>query len=162
MDPVSGFRDYSGEGSGRVRTSGFRDYSGEGSNGTLSVVDVCTGIGDPPVETVLVDDGGLVISPDDVPGSILIISLPQLVRGDCNQDFQVNIADGIFLLGFLFQGGSTPSCNEACDAASDGAVELTDALYVFQYRLLDGPPPPAPFPDCGELMSDCELSVCSS
>ena len=130
--------------------------------GTLSVVEVCTGIGDPPVQTVLVDDGGQVISPDVIPGSVLILSLPQLVRGDCNQDFQINIADGIFLLGFLFQGGATPSCNEACDTAADGAVELTDAIYVFQYRLLDGPPPPAPFPDCGEVLSDCELSACSS
>ena len=36
----------------------------------------------------------------------------------------------------------------ACDANGDGMTDSSDAIYIFNYRFLDGPPPPAPFPGC--------------
>ena len=71
------------------------------------------------------------------------------VRGDCNGDETDDIADGVFLLNYLFQAGPTPGCQAACDANGDGMTDSSDAIYIFNYRFLDGPPPPAPFPECG-------------
>lgn len=75
---------------------------------------------------------------------------PVFVRGDCNDDGAVNIADGIWALNAMFQGGPPVTCAEACDAQDDGlSGDISDAMYIFNYRLFDGPTPPAPFPACG-------------
>lgn len=62
---------------------------------------------------------------------------------------QVNIADGVFLISALLDRRVMPVCQDAGDANDDGAVALDDAYHVFAYRLLDGPAPPGPFPECG-------------
>ena len=84
------------------------------------------------------------------PGVIELVPVyPPFVRGDCNGDGNHDIADGVFLLNYLFQDGPTPGCQAACDANGDGMTDSSDAIYIFNYRFLDGPPPPAPFPECG-------------
>ena len=70
-------------------------------------------------------------------------------RGDCNDDSVIDIADGIFILNFLFLGGESGSCFDSCDTNADLAVDVSDPLFLFSYLLLKGPLPPAPFPDCG-------------
>ena len=39
----------------------------------------------------------------------------RFVRGDCDSDGELNITDGIAVLGFLFLGGNEPPCLEACN-----------------------------------------------
>ena len=88
---------------------------------------------------------------------------PEFIRADCNQDLQVNIADGITILNQLFQGGDNGGCNEACDSNADTLYDSSDAIFVFNYRFLNGPPPSAPFPDCGiapDERGDCEVEAC--
>ena len=71
-----------------------------------------------------------------------------------NPAIVVNIADGIHILDVQFQM-ATPlgNCDEACDANDDGnSGDVSDAVYVFNYRFLNGPLPPAPFPDCAPLL----------
>ena len=87
------------------------------------------------------------ISVSLVPRRIVID--PQFVRGDCNLDGDGNITDGIFLLNFLFLGGSPPGCREACDNNGDGELNITNGVYLFNFLFLGGPPPPEPFPACG-------------
>ena len=53
-----------------------------------------------------------------------------------------------WLLGHLFLGARA-GCLAAADADGDGGVALNDALYLLVYLFQGGPPPPAPFPDCG-------------
>ena len=84
---------------------------------------------------------------------------PELVRGVCNDDARVDIADGVFLIRHLFADGTKPGCELACDASGDGDLNGTDAIYLFNYRFLEGPQPVPPFPDCGfpdELDLSCE------
>lgn len=71
------------------------------------------------------------------------------LRGDSNGDGNINIADPIFALAYLFNLGTSPPCMEAADANGDLGVDLGDALYLLNYINGMGPAPPAPFPDCG-------------
>ena len=70
------------------------------------------------------------------------------VRGDCNQDAERNLTDGIFLLNFLFLGGGEPQCVAACDNNGDGELNITTAVFLFNFLFLGGPPPPEPL-ECG-------------
>ena len=72
----------------------------------------------------------------------------QFIRGDANQDNQVDDADVAFIFDYLLQAGSAPKCMEAADADDDGVVDISDATYLLHY-VNGGPPPPPPFPDCG-------------
>ena len=70
-------------------------------------------------------------------------------RGDANCDSEVNIADPIYILDYLFSGG--PSlCFEAMDVNDDATVNISDPVYDLMWLFRDGsPPPPVPFPDLG-------------
>ncbi|MEM7164752.1 MAG: hypothetical protein AAF581_04770 [Planctomycetota bacterium] len=74
------------------------------------------------------------------------------VRGDCNGDNTVNIADAVFLLGILFPSGTpnVPGCEDACDANNDEGNDIADAVRILN-ALFGSPadPPPAPYPTCG-------------
>lgn len=77
-----------------------------------------------------------------------------LTRGDCNADGLFNIADAVFVLGFLFPTGGAPtlSCEDACDANDDGSLNIADAVAALGTLFPTGPPIalPAPFPGCGD------------
>jgi hypothetical protein len=81
------------------------------------------------------------------------------LRGECNDDGDVDIADARCLLDWLFVGGGEPPCLAATDANGDGALDLSDAVYLLGHLFLGGPIPVAPFPDCGpgSLPTDAEL-----
>ncbi|MAW76923.1 MAG: hypothetical protein CMJ95_05965 [Planctomycetes bacterium] len=117
-------------------------------------------LGSPAVDNVVVVQGAS-LSPSLENGSINLqpqTDIPFL-RGNCNGDSGVNIADGIWILNELFQNGPSGTCPEACDINSDQKYDAADAIYVIYYRLLDGPPPAAPFPDCAaEPGVECEAT----
>lgn len=81
------------------------------------------------------------------------VSLPSgagdFIRGDCNADSTVNVADAIRILAFLFGGDSAPPCADACDCNDDGQVNIADAIAKLGFLFGAGPPPPPPFPNCG-------------
>ena len=41
------------------------------------------------------------------------------------------------------------SCADSADLNDSGAIELTDAILVFQYLFRDGLQPAEPFEECG-------------
>jgi hypothetical protein len=63
------------------------------------------------------------------------------VLGDANGDGQVNLADAVYLVNYLFIGGPPPEPLEAGDANCDGEVNLADAVYIINYLFIGGPPP---------------------
>lgn len=121
-----------------------------GTEGQTANVAICNTLGTPAVADVIVI-GGASITPTEVAGSIAVVEVvePMFIRGECNGDGSYNIADGVWTLNMLFQGGPASTCNEACDANNDGTVDSADAVFTFMYQLLDGAAPPAPFPGCG-------------
>ena len=68
------------------------------------------------------------------------------VRGDCDDNVQLNITDPIFLLTYLFLGGTEPICLDACDSDDSGQLDITDPIYVLNYLFLGTSEPRPPFP----------------
>jgi hypothetical protein len=66
-----------------------------------------------------------------------------------NSDGRIDIADGIFLLSFLFQEDDAPLCMEAADANNDTRVDVADSIYSLMYLFQNGAEPASPFPGCG-------------
>ena len=65
-------------------------------------------------------------------------------RGDANGDGEVNIADAIYLVNYLFTGGTSPDPLWVGDANCDGAVNIADVIYLLNYLFTGGPPPGCP------------------
>ncbi|MEM7263484.1 MAG: right-handed parallel beta-helix repeat-containing protein [Planctomycetota bacterium] len=82
------------------------------------------------------------------------------IRGDANQDARVDLADGIFVLSVSFAGEGAFLCEAAADSNGDETTDVADALFIFNYQLLGGPAPSAPFPDCGT--SDASDTSCDA
>jgi len=82
------------------------------------------------------------------------------IRGDTNDDGAFDISDAIVILGYIFNG--TPvTCLDALDENDDGSIEISDAIYHFSALFVGGPPPSAPWGQCGldptEDSLECEL-----
>ena len=78
-------------------------------------------------------------------GIIQLTAPPKFLRGDANDDGKVDISDPIYLLGYLFQGGAEPPCDDAADANDDGGRDISDAVSVLNHLFLGGTiPPPLP------------------
>ncbi|MEZ5359358.1 MAG: M14 family zinc carboxypeptidase [Candidatus Zixiibacteriota bacterium] len=63
------------------------------------------------------------------------------VCGDANGDEAVNIADAVFLVNYIFKGGTAPDPVEAGDVNNDASSNIGDAVYLIQYVFNGGPAP---------------------
>jgi len=61
--------------------------------------------------------------------------LPYFEPGNVNGDGRLDIADGIYLLSYLFRNGPEPPCLAAADFNNDGAIDQTDAIAIIYWRL---------------------------
>ena len=66
------------------------------------------------------------------------------VCGDANNDGDVNIGDGVFIINYVFKSGAAPDPLEAGDANCDGEVNVGDAVYLINFVFNDGPAPCCP------------------
>jgi hypothetical protein len=68
--------------------------------------------------------------------------------GDANGDKTIDISDAVYLIAYIFSGGSAPgSCSHPFgmgDANADGAVDISDAVYLIAYIFSGGPSPHCP------------------
>ncbi|MCK4404011.1 MAG: agmatine deiminase family protein [candidate division Zixibacteria bacterium] len=63
------------------------------------------------------------------------------ICGDANRDQQIDIGDVVYLINYLYRGGSEPLPTEAGDCNRDEIVDLGDVVYLINYLYRDGPPP---------------------
>ena len=61
--------------------------------------------------------------------------------GDANADFQVNIADAVWLVNYLFVSGPAPRAFWTGDVTGDGIINVADVVYLINYLFMNGPPP---------------------
>jgi hypothetical protein len=81
----------------------------------------------------------------------LISTVGRMLPGDGNRDGQLDLSDGVQLLGILFSGVGTPPCGnrslshpaniKLLDSNGDTRIDLSDAISVFAYLFLGAPPP---------------------
>jgi len=74
---------------------------------------------------------------------------PEFIRGDCNTDWEVDIADPAATMSYLFLGVYSPKCLDACDSNDDGVVDLADVVNTLRFLFKQGPRIPAPYPTAG-------------
>ena len=72
----------------------------------------------------------------------------EFVRGDADQNEELDISDPVFMLRYEFDGGIEPKCLDAMDADGDNTISITDPIYVLSFLFMGGEAPPAPFPKC--------------
>ncbi len=66
---------------------------------------------------------------------------PEFIRGDANGDEVIDVADVMYLINYLFLGGSEPIPWESGDVNCDGEVDIGDVTYLINYLFLGGSPP---------------------
>jgi hypothetical protein len=63
--------------------------------------------------------------------------------GDANGDASIDISDAVWLIAFIFAGGSAPTPYAVCsgDANCDCAVDISDVVYLISYIFSGGSVP---------------------
>jgi hypothetical protein len=88
--------------------------------------------------------GGDFGGPDyDCPGDGAIVWL-DVIRGDANGDWVINVGDVVYLVSYLYKGGAAPNSPEAGDCNCDGETNVGDVVYLVSYLYKGGPPPGCP------------------
>ncbi len=95
---------------------------------------------EPPgnAESMLTGLDNNAILPVFVSGTITV--LPFLC-GDADKNAQVNISDVVFLINYIFSGGTAPNPLESADADCSGSVTISDVVYLINYIFFGGPDP---------------------
>jgi hypothetical protein len=70
-----------------------------------------------------------------------VVTTVPYVCGDVTCDGEVDIADVMYLINYLFIGGSAPNPLVAGDANSDGVVDVADVMRLINYLFMEGSPP---------------------
>jgi hypothetical protein len=61
--------------------------------------------------------------------------------GDANDDGSVDISDVVYLISYIFSGGSAPAPLLAGDANCDQTVDISDVVYLISYIFSSGTAP---------------------
>ncbi len=88
----------------------------------------------------------------------LAVRLTQFMRGDSNIDGKVDISDAIFILNWLFLGGTEPQCKDATDIDDSGRIDITDVIYVLDFLFRAGNSIPEPYPLLGHDSTEDTLT----
>ena len=80
------------------------------------------------------------------------------VRGDCNPTGSVDLGDAMVLLSYLFAGGASSSCLDACDVDDSGDLTLSDVIRLLLFMFNGGPVPPPPSSQCGSDSTEDSIS----
>jgi len=104
------------------------------------------GAPNPVANVFTVASGGTEVFPRLSNGTVRVVGRGFL-RGDANDDEVVDVADAVFSLQSLFQGGGPPRCEDAADANDDGALDVSDPIitliHLFSGRLALPAPGPS-------------------
>ena len=61
--------------------------------------------------------------------------------GDANNDMTVNVSDAVYIINYVFVGGSAPDPLFVGDANCDGSVNVSDGVYIINYVFIGGNQP---------------------
>jgi len=76
------------------------------------------------------------------PTDYLIIKYyPIILVGDANSDGFLNVSDLVYLINYIFKGGSAPNPLFLGDVNNDEYLTVSDVIYLVNYLFKGGPPP---------------------
>jgi hypothetical protein len=61
--------------------------------------------------------------------------------GDANNDGDVNTADAVYIINYIFKGGPEPVVGNWADVNADCVLNIGDPVYLINYIFKDGPEP---------------------
>lgn len=121
-------------------------------------------------EEGLVSLAGVAFGDDDAfsgdPADSVVLGEPEAVerarfiRGDCNLDGVVDLADVVFLNMFIAAGSVPPFCPDACDVNDDGILNLEDSLYELDLLFGRGIEPACGYDLTPDGLEACETVKC--
>ncbi len=72
------------------------------------------------------------------------------IRGNANNDPQVDLTDAVVILEDLYLGHpATAPCRDALDANDSGDIDISDPIYLLTAIFIGGDPIPPPYPNAG-------------
>ena len=84
---------------------------------------------------------------EEAPGAVCIVPPPRLIlRGDVDENGELNITDAVGVLSFLFAGDVEIDCLDTADVNDDGTVNLTDPIAALNFLFSGANAPRAPYP----------------
>ena len=88
----------------------------------------------------------------------------RFIRGDLDGDGLYTVGDSVAILDHL-NGTTLHDCLDAVDANDDGALDISDPVYLIGFMFGNGSIPPAPFRTCAIDQTssdnlDCASTVC--
>jgi agmatine/peptidylarginine deiminase len=86
-------------------------------------------------------DSFWVVAEDECSADTQMVSLYVYVCGDANGDGEIDIADVVHLINYLFINGPAPQPMAAGDANGDCLVDIADVVYLLNYLFGEGDPP---------------------
>ncbi len=72
------------------------------------------------------------------------LSISSFVCGDANGSGDIDIADGVYLINYVFKGGAAPIPLAAGNSNGDADVNIADAVYIINFVFNSGAAPVCP------------------
>ena len=71
----------------------------------------------------------------------VVQSIPDYVCGDTNADETVNLSDAVYIINYVFRGGSEPDPYHSGNVNCDSTVNVSDAVWLINYIFVGGNDP---------------------
>lgn len=102
-----------------------------------------------PLVPIVVNTSRKVFSPSNVHDGLVRRREISFRRADADQNGEIEVADSIALLMYLFRGDTSPTCLASLDVDGNNALEMADAVRILT-NMFFGQEIPEPFAACGE------------
>lgn len=72
---------------------------------------------------------------------ISVVEPQSYTCGDANSDDDVNVSDAVYIINYVFIGGTAPDPMASAEVNCDGSVNVSDAVYIINYVFIGGNAP---------------------
>ncbi len=66
---------------------------------------------------------------------------PVFLPGDADSNGKITVSDAVYLINYIFSGGTPPTPTSSGDADCSGSLSISDAVYLINFVFAGGPPP---------------------